>query len=63
MKIEFSEDELALIKLLLTEEESQTNIEIHHSRNLNYKELLLNRKSEIHKILEKIMDTAAPTTV
>ncbi len=59
MKIEFSEDEFVLIKMLLTEEESETNIEIHHCRNLNYKEFLLSRQREIHKILEKFTDAAA----
>lgn len=62
MKIEFSEDELALMDMLLTQEESETNIEIHHCRNLDYKELLHKKQSEIHEILEKIEDAIPATT-
>jgi hypothetical protein len=54
MQIEFSQDELALIEILLTQEESNINIEIHHCRNLDYKEFLFKRQSEIHAILTRI---------
>jgi hypothetical protein len=54
MQIEFSKDELALVEMLLSQEESDINIEIHHCRNLDYKEFLFKRQSEIHEILAKI---------
>jgi hypothetical protein len=60
MNIELSKDDLALIEMLLAQEESEINIEIHHCRNISYKEYLHERQIEIHDILERIRN-AQPT--
>ena len=55
MNLEVSNDELALIKMLLSREELSTRIEIHHARmSFEYRDYLKGREKEIRQLLEKV---------
>jgi hypothetical protein len=63
MSIVFCGDELDLMEMLLSQAESDIDIEIPHCGNLYHKEALRERQKEINKILEKLKNTVASTTL
>jgi hypothetical protein len=55
INLDVSKEELALIEMLLTREEAQTRIEIHHARrSFDYRDYLKTREKEIHDLLGKV---------
>lgn len=52
-----TQEELALLKMLLSKEEVTTRVEIHHSRtSFEYKDYLKGREKEIRGLLEKVKE-------
>jgi hypothetical protein len=54
MDLELSEDDLKLLEMLLSKEEGQNRIEIHHCRNYEYKHYLKEREKQISGLLERV---------
>lgn len=55
INLELTKEELSLIKRLLTREEAETQIGIHHARRSHdYREHLKSRAKEIQDLLVKI---------
>jgi hypothetical protein len=54
MNIDFSKDDLMLIDMVLSQEESETIVEIHHCKNMGYKEYLKQRNKETADLLARI---------
>lgn len=55
-KLELTEAEVDLMRALLTREEADTRVEIHHTRtSFQYQEILKFREKEIHDFLDKVM--------
>ena len=55
INLELKKEELILIKRLLTREEAETQIGIHHARrSRDYRTHLESREKEIQDLLEKI---------
>ena len=53
--LDLTKEELFLIKMLLSKEEIETRIQIHHARrSFEYRDYLKTREEEIHKLLEKV---------
>ena len=59
MNVEFSKDDLMLIDMLLSKEEVQTRIEIHHCKFHNYKNMLKEREKHIGGLLARIRNALA----
>ncbi len=55
INLEVSKEELLLIKMLLSREEAEARIDIHHARrSFEYRDYLKMREKEIHDLLDKI---------
>jgi len=53
--VDLTQEELALIKMLLSKEEIETRIQIHHARrSFEYRDYLKAREAELHSLLDKI---------
>jgi len=52
--IEFSGIELELLATMLTKEIEETRVEVHHSRNMDYKHFLSEREGALKSMLAKI---------
>lgn len=57
----FSREELELLDQLLSLELETVKIEIHHSRNHEYKDYLKEREKEVISLLERVKSTLAVT--
>jgi hypothetical protein len=52
-----TQEELALLKMLLTREEVTTRIEIHHARmSFEYRDYLKSRQKELSTLLAKVQE-------
>jgi len=51
MNMELAEPEADLLKLLLVKELEETRVEIHHARNLDFKQGLEGREATIRALL------------
>lgn len=60
MDIEFTEDELITINLLLVKEIGDTRVEIHHSKNHEYKMYLKEREVLVNKLIHKLEKALSP---
>jgi predicted metallo-beta-lactamase superfamily hydrolase len=54
MKLEFSHEDLELMYFLLSKEESETIVEIHHCRNFDFREYLKQHYEHIKELLVRI---------
>ena len=54
MNVELSSDDLALIRRLVDKEEGWTRVEIHHSKNQQYKECLKEREQQVRGLLGRL---------
>ncbi|HEY9069022.1 MAG TPA: hypothetical protein VIV61_02135 [Candidatus Ozemobacteraceae bacterium] len=55
-KFELSEENVALLKSLLTREIADTRVEIYHCRNASeFQSCLKAREAELHELLERLM--------
>lgn len=53
--LEVTQEELALLNMLLNRQEVSTRIEIHHARmSFEYRDYLKSRQKEIDELLEKV---------
>ena len=59
MKIELCEDELMLMDMLLSKEEAELKIEVHHCKNYSYKNYLKECEGQVGTVLAKIRDAVA----
>lgn len=59
-KLEFTNDELALLHLLLSQDLESSRVELHHTAGLPYREYIKRRMEQGQVLLEK-MDVALPT--
>jgi hypothetical protein len=59
MNVEFSKDDLKLLEMLLSKEEVQTRVEIHHCRYHEYKNYLKEREKEIVEVLARVKSALA----
>jgi hypothetical protein len=57
MKIELTEDELLTLQVLLLKEIEDTKVEIHHSKNHDYKTYLKERETLVNELILKIEKT------
>ena len=55
----FTREELEILDRLLSEELDTVKIEIHHSRNHEYKDYLKEREKVVISLLERIKSTLA----
>ena len=55
--IEFADDELALLHLLLSRELESSRVELHHTAGLPYREYIKRRMEQVQALLKK-MDNA-----
>jgi len=58
MNVELSKEDLALITMLLDKEESETRVEIHHSKNHDYKDHLKRREEQVRELISRLRSTA-----
>jgi hypothetical protein len=61
MNVELSKEDLMLIDMLLSKEESMTRVEIHHCFSHDYKNFLKEREKHIGDLLTRVKD--ALTTI
>ena len=55
MNLELSKDEIDIIKMMLSKEEVETRVEIHHAnRSFEFRDYLKDRQKMIHNLLGKI---------
>jgi len=54
MNVEFSKEDLQLLDMLLSKEEGETRVEIHHCRDSEYKDFPREREKQIGDILARI---------
>ena len=54
MNVEFSHEDLMLMDFILSKEESEAHTEIHHCRNLDYKEYLKEQYEHTRDLLARI---------
>lgn len=59
MQVEFSKDDLMLLNMLLSKEEGETRVEIHHCFDRSYKDFLKEREKQIGDLLARIKNTLA----
>ena len=53
--LDLTKEEMCLLKMLLSKEEIDTRIQIHHARHsFEYRDYLKGREAEVHSLLEKI---------
>ncbi len=60
--MDFSKDELMLLDLLLAQEQSETKLEIHHSRNNVYKDLLKEKLKLVEGLAARVESALAKTS-
>lgn len=58
-RIEFTDDELALLHLLLSRDLESSRVELHHTAGLPYREYIKRRMEQGQTLLKK-MDDALP---
>ena len=56
MNLELSHEDLKLLEFLLTKEESELRVAIHHCRNNDFKEYLKHHLAHIGKLLARIRE-------
>ena len=54
VRLELSEREAELVELLLTKELEETRVEVHHARNMEFKEELRDREHLVHQLLHRL---------
>lgn len=54
MTVNLTKEDLALMEMLLTKEEGDTRVEIHHCRDHEYKEYLKKRAAQLSDVLGRI---------
>lgn len=54
MKVELSQKELALLNILLGKEAAELKVEIHHTRNQDYREFLKEREQQIINLMDRV---------
>lgn len=55
-KLDLSEEDLALMKTLLSREIAETRVEIYHCRNMSqFQDALKVREAELHSLLDRIL--------
>ncbi len=54
MNIEFSNEEIRLLAMLLDKELGETRLEIRHAQNAHYKDHLKEREEQIRSMLERV---------
>ena len=54
LNLEFSEEDLTLLYVLLSKEEAETKVEIRHSRTHDYKDFLRDRETQVINLLARI---------
>jgi hypothetical protein len=59
MNVELSREDLMLIDMLLSKEESMTRVEIHHCFSHDYKNFLKEREKQIGDLLARIRNSLA----
>jgi hypothetical protein len=59
-KLEFTDDELALLHLLLSQDLESSKVELHHTAGLPYREYIKQRIEQGQALLER-MNCALPT--
>lgn len=53
MHLDLNPTEAGLVHLLLTKELEDTRVEIHHAKNIEYKQELSNRERLVHDLLAR----------
>ncbi|MBN1375021.1 MAG: hypothetical protein JXA01_02575 [Dehalococcoidia bacterium] len=56
MTVKFSEKELSLLTVLLIKEAAELKVEVHHTRNHEYREILKEREKQIAEMLNRLKD-------
>jgi len=56
MSVEISEKDLSLLNVLLAKEAAELRIEIHHTRNHDYRELLKERERQVNGMLARFKE-------
>jgi hypothetical protein len=59
MNVEFSKDDLKLLEMLLSKEEVQVRVEIHHCHYHEYKNYLKEREKQIGEMLTRVKGNLA----
>jgi hypothetical protein len=59
MNVELTKDDLILLDMLLSKEEGQTRVEIHHCHYHEYKDFLKEREKHIGDLLTRIRNALA----
>ncbi len=59
MTVNLAREEAALLEILLTKEEGDTRVEIHHCRDHAYREYLKGRESQISELLGRVKGALA----
>jgi hypothetical protein len=54
MNVEFTNQDLKLLKIMLNKELADTRVEIRHTDNIDYKDSLKDRESEVSSLLKRI---------
>lgn len=54
MKVELSQKELVLLNILLSKEAADLKVEIHHTRNQDYREFLKERERQIINLMDRV---------
>ncbi len=57
MRLELNPIEAGLVELLLTKELEDTRVEVHHARNMEYKQELQGRQHLVHDLLHRLQET------
>lgn len=56
MTVKFSEKELSLLTVLLAKEAADLKVEIHHTRNHEYREILKEREKQVVEMLNRLRE-------
>jgi hypothetical protein len=59
MTVNLTKEDAALLEMLLTKEEGDTRVEIHHCRDHEYKEYLKAREKRLGDLLARVKDALA----
>lgn len=54
MNLELSQEDIALLKMLLSKAEVETRVEIHHSKTFAFKDFLKQREQQISGLLARM---------
>ena len=54
MNVDFSKEDLNVIKIYLSKAELTTRVEIHHAKSFEFKNILKEREQQVVRILQKI---------